>query len=298
MTDLNDYYWFALVVEHGGYSAAERATNIPKSKLSRHIHQLEERLGVRLIQRTSRQFAVTEIGMQVFQHAMNMRQEAHAIEDVIQHLQAEPRGNLRISTPVSIAQQELAQHLPEFMRRFPHIKIQLVISNRRVDVIGENVDLALRVRTQLDTDQNLIIRRFSQVEHYLVASQAYLNQFGTPQVPEELSQHATLNMYVDEIDSFWVLQHAEQRKRIKIQPKFMGSDLSLLTQLAIQDQGIALLPKSFIQEALDQGQLVYVLPEWHTAEGIFHAVYPSKRGMLPALRVFIDYLVEKMTIHD
>lgn len=298
MTDLNDYYWFALVVEHGGYSAAERATNIPKSKLSRRIHQLEERLGVRLIQRTSRQFAVTDIGMQVFHHAMSMRQEAHAIEDVIQHLQAEPRGNLRISSPVSIAQQELAQYLPEFMRRYPHIKIQVVISNRRVDVISEGIDLALRVRTQLDTDQNLIIRRFSQVTHYLVASQAYLNQFGTPKTPEELGQHATLNMYVDEIDSFWVLGHGEQRKRVKIHPKFMGSDLSLLTQLAIADQGIALLPKSFIEDALADGRLVYVLPEWHTAEGIFHAVYASKRGMLPALRVFIDFLVEKLSISD
>ena len=167
LTDLDDFYCFAQVVEHGGFSAAERATDIPKSKLSRRVHNLEERLGVRLIQRSSRHFAVTDIGMNVYRHAQVMLNAAQAAHDLVDHLSTEPRGTIKVSLPVLIAQNEIAKILPNFLKQYPEIKVQMMITNRRVDIINEGFDLALRVRSSLDDDPNLVIRQFEKIEQHL-----------------------------------------------------------------------------------------------------------------------------------
>lgn len=295
MADLNDYYWFALVVNHNGFSATERATDIPKSKLSRRVQHLEQTLGVRLIQRTSRQFAVTDIGMSVYRHAQAMLMEAQAAQDVISHLQAEPRGVVRVSVPVSIAEQEMVQVLPKFLKRYPDVQVQLIVSNRRFDIINEGIDVALRVRSALDEDGSFIIRRFGQINHRLVASPNYLNQHGRLDHPEQLTQHTLLSMNEDEVNQFWVLEDQHhQMQRIKIQPRLMGSNFTMLTCFAEQNLGIALLPENICAQQVKAGKLEVVLPEWRLAQGTFHAVYASKRGLLPAVRVFIDYLVETL----
>ena len=295
LSDLDDFYCFAQVVEHGGFSAAERATDIPKSKLSRRVYQLEERLGVRLIQRSSRHFAVTDIGMNIYRHAQVMINAAQAAHDLVDHLSVQPRGVIKVSLPVSIAQNEIAKILPQFLKMYPEIKVQLLVSNRRVDLINEGIDVALRVRSNLDTDPNLIIRKFTHIQQHLFASQAYLNQFGELKNPEDLMQHHILSMSDEHLDQYIVVHHQGQQKKIKVNPTVMGSDLMLLAQLACQNCGIALLPDSIVKDYLASGELVRVLPEWSAAHGIFHAVYPSRRGQLPAVRVFIDYLVEHLS---
>lgn len=295
LSDLDDFYCFAQVVEHGGFSAAERATDIPKSKLSRRVYQLEERLGVRLIQRSSRHFAVTDIGMNIYRHAQVMINAAQAAHDLVDHLSIQPRGVIKVSLPVSIAQNEIAKILPQFLKMYPEIKVQLLVSNRRVDLINEGIDVALRVRSNLDSDPNLIIRQFSHIEQHLFSSQAYLNQFGELKQPEDLTQHQILSMSDEHLDQFIVVHHQDIQKKIKVNPTVMGSDLMLLAQLACQNCGIALLPDSIVADHVASGELVRVLPQWSAAHGIFHAVYPSRRGQLPAVRVFIDYLVEHLT---
>ncbi len=295
MSDFNDYYWFALVVEHNGYSATERATGVPKSTLSRRIQHLEESLGVRLIQRTSRQFAVTDVGMSIYRHAQAMRMEMQAAQDVVNHLSATPRGVIRVSVPVSIAQQELAQVLPNFVKTYPDIQIQLMVTNRRIDIINEGIDIALRVRSQLDQDSSLIIRRFGQIRQLLVASKTYIKQHGEPETLEQLAQHATLSMNEDEAHQYWELTDTSYTiQRIKINPKVMASNLSMLLQLTVQGAGIALLPESICAEQVRNGQLKVILPAWDIPEGTFHAIYPSRRGLLPAIRTFIDYLVAEL----
>lgn len=299
LTDLDDFYCFAQVVEHGGFNAAERATDIPKSKLSRRVHNLEERLGVRLIQRSSRHFAVTEIGMNVYRHAQVMMNAAQAAHDLVDHLSIQPRGVIKVSLPVSIAQNEIAKILPEFLKAYPEIKVQLIVSNRRVDIVNEGIDIALRVRSNLDDDPSLVIRKFSNIEQHLFASQAYLNEFGDLKKPEDLSQHKILSMSDEHLDQFMVVHNQQQQpKKIKVNPTVMGSDLMMLAQLARQNCGIVLLPDTIVEDYVASGELVRVLPDWHAPHGIFHAVYPSRRGLLPAVRVFIDYLVEKLTIRE
>lgn len=295
LTDLDDFYCFAQVVEHGGFSAAERATDIPKSKLSRRVYNLEERLGVRLIQRSSRHFAVTDIGMNIYRHAQVMLSAAQAAHDLVDHLSTEPRGIIKLSLPVSIAQNEIARILPAFLKQYPEIKIQMMVTNRRVDIINEGFDIALRVRSSLDDDPNLVIRQFDQIEQHLFASQGYLNEFGHLKNPEELSEHKILSMTDEHTEQFLILHNnMQQQKKIRVMPTVLGSDLSMLAQLATSGCGITLLPDNVVQQYVERGELVRVLPEWKAAHGIFHMVYPSRRGLLPAVRVFIDYLVEHL----
>ena len=297
LTDLDDFYCFALVVEHGGFSAAERATDIPKSKLSRRVYNLEEQLGVRLIQRSSRHFAVTDIGMDVYRHAQVMMNAAQAAHDVVNHLSSQPRGVIKVSVPVDIAQNQMAKILPAFLKKYPEVRVQMMVSNRRVDVINEGIDLALRVRSKLDDDPNLVLRQFAAIEQRLFASQAYLNEFGHLTTPEQLSEHRIISMAEEHLDQHFLLSGPDhQQKKIKVNPVIMGSNLLMLAELASQNCGIALLPDSIAQGFIKTGQLVKVLPEWTAPHGIFHAVYPSRRGLLPAVRVFIDYLVEQLTL--
>ena len=296
LSDLDDFYCYALVVEHGGFSAAERATDIPKSKLSRRVYNLEESLGVRRIQHSTRHFAVTDIGMNIYRHAKVMMNAAQSAHDLVDHLSEQPRGLIKVSLPVTIAQSEMAKVLPEFLKLYPEIKVQLIVSNRRVDIINEGIDVALRVRSSLDDDPSLIIRKFENIEQHLFASQAYLNEFGMLKKPEDLTQHRILSM-VDELTDQQMVLNSDDKQtiKVKINPVLMGSDLMMLADLAKQNCGITLLPDNIVEDYVASGKLVKVLPEWKAPHGIFHAVYPSRRGLLPAVRVFIEYLVEHLT---
>ncbi len=298
LTDLDDFYCFALVVEHGGFSAAERVTDIPKSKLSRRVYSLEENLGVRLIQRSSRHFAVTDIGMDIYRHAQVMMNAAQAAHDLVDHLSIQPRGVVKVSVPVDIAQNQLPKILPAFLKKYPEIRLQLMVSNRRVDVINEGIDIALRVRSKLDDDPSLVLRQFALIEQSLFASQAYLNEFGDIKNPEQLSEHRILSLSEEHLDQQFLLHGPDnQQKKIKVSPIVMGTNIHMLAQLASQNCGIALLPEGAAEDFLKSGQLVQILPEWKAPHGILHAVYPSRRGLLPAVRVFIDYLVEHLSEH-
>ena len=234
--------------------------------------------------------------MNVYRHAQVMMNAAQAAHDLVDHLSVEPRGVIKVSLPVSIAQNEITKVLPGFLKKYPEIKVQLLVSNRRVDVINEGIDIALRVRSNLDDDPSLILRKFELIEQHLFASQAYLNEFGELKQPEDLAKHHILSMVDEHLDQqITVHDNQNHQKKIKVNPVVMGSDLMMLAQLARQDCGIALLPDSIAQDYIKTGELVRVLPDWKAPHGIFHAVYPSRRGQLPAVRVFIDYLVEHLS---
>ena len=171
---LEGFYYFTKVVEHGGFARAGRVLGIPKSRLSRHVTALEGRLNVRLINRSTRRFVVTEVGQEVYRHATAMLAEADAALEAVEFARAEPRGTIKVSCPVAVAQSALAAILPDFLARFPAIRLQLHVSNRRVDVLSEGFDVALRVRSQPSGEDGLVMRSFSEVEEFLVASPAYL----------------------------------------------------------------------------------------------------------------------------
>jgi len=293
--DLNDLYYFAVVVDHGGFAAAERALGIPKSRLSRRISQLEGELGVRLLQRSTRRFAVTDVGQSVYRHAQSMLAEATAAREVVDRLSAEPRGVVKVSVPVGIAQQLMPKLLPEFLARYPEVRVQMHVSNRRVDVINEGFDVAIRVRTKFDDDGSLIMRSFGQIQELLVASPRYLDKAGRPATPEDLVSHTSMTMGEDEGRQRWELQGRDgEVRRIDLKPRVSGFDFPMLMDLARQGLGITMLPETMCADAVRSGALEVVLPDWRLPQGVAHAVFASRRGMLPAVRVFIDFLAEKL----
>ena len=295
MQDLNDLYYFAMVVEHGGFAAAERALGIPKSRLSRRISQLETDLGVRLLQRSTRRFAVTDVGMSVYRHAQTMLTEAQAAREVVDRLSAEPRGLVRVSVPVSLAQQQLPRLLPKFLDQYPKVRLQLHIGNRRVDLINEGFDVALRVRARLDDDGSLVMRSFGQIQEMLVASPKYLDRAGRPKDPADLASHLTLSIHEDEAHQRWELHGpGGEVRRVDLQPRVAGFDFPLLQSMVKDGFGITMLPETVCAEAVRRGELEVVLPEWSLPQGICHAVFASRRGLLPAVRVFIDFLAEHL----
>ena len=291
---LDDFYYFAKVIEHGGYAAAGRALAIPKSRLSRHVSALEQRLGVRLVQRSTRRFTITEIGQQVYQQAQAMLAAADAAREAAQLVQAEPRGVLKVACPIAIAQTVLADILPEFLARHPQIRLLLHVSNRRVDVLAEGFDAALRVRSQPSGEDGLVMRRFGESEQLLVASRQYLDQAGRPEQPAALPLHRTLGFAETEREGWELLGPDGTRQHIELTPRLVCADFVVQRAAALAGLGIALLPNMVVRDDLTAGRLERVLPAWNLPQGICHVVFPSRRGMLPALRVFIDFLAERM----
>lgn len=296
MQDLNDLYYFSIVVEKGGFAAAGRALDIPKSRLSRRIAQLEDRLGVRLLQRSTRRFAVTDAGQRFYRHCQSVIAEAQAAEDAVAQLTTEPRGIVRISCPVSITQNVMTMILPEFCEKHPHVRILMLSTNRRIDLINEGVDIAIRVRFKLDTDADLVLRTFGRSSSFLVASPGYLREKGRPEHPQELAKYDTISIAELENQSWEFSKRDGTTYRLDHSPRVMCGDFPLVLASAARGLGVALLPESVCTRAVAAGELEVVLPEWSPPEGIVHCVFPSRRGLLPAVRALIDWLAEKMPL--
>lgn len=293
LPDLNDLYFFAAVVEYGGFSAASRAIGVPKSRLSKRIAQLEDGLGVRLLQRTTRKFVVTEAGERFYRHCQAMLAEAHAATEDAVSLGGEPRGLVRLSCPVSLAQSLLAPLLPGFLARHPQVQLRVLSSNRRVDVIGEGFDVAIRVRDKLDTDAELVARSFGPKRVVLVASPAFLAEHGVPRAPQELASLPVLSLFEHEGDQTWELyDRACAKTAVSVRPRLVSGEFRVLIEAALQGTGVAWVPESACVAELRSGKLQVVLPDWGLPQGILHFVYPSRRGMLPAVRALVEFLAD------
>ncbi|MFC3533014.1 LysR family transcriptional regulator [Vogesella facilis] len=294
MQDLNDLLFFAKVVEHGGFNAASRQLGIPKSRLSRRVAELEARLGVRLLLRTTRRLALTELGTQYYQHCQAMLAEAEAAAETIARHTAEPRGLVRVSCPELLAKSLLSDLLPEFMARYPKVRIVLEVTGRRVDLINDGIDVALRVRQKLDDSASVVARPLSPSESALVASPALIAALGVPQQPAVLAGWPALVMSRPDGRAEWpLLDEVGQLYRVDIsEPRLMSDDLLVLREAAIAGSGVALLPLMVCHDALADGRLQRVLPGYSTPDGILHLAFTGRRHLIPAVRTFIDFLVD------
>ena len=295
MQPLEGFYYFTQVVEHGGYAKASRALGIPKSCLSRHVAALEAQLNVRLVNRSTRRFVVTDVGHEVHTYAVAMLAEADAALEAVEFARAEPRGIVKVSCPVALAQTALATILPDFLAKYPSVRLQLHISNRRVDVLNEGFDIALRVRAHPTGEDGLVMRSFRQMNELLVASPAYLDRVGRPQQPAQIAERETLGYSPESDRQTWELVGPEgEAVRIEHAPRVVGHDFVLLRTAVLAGIGIALLPESVAHADIANGKLERVLPEWSTPQGILHVVFASRRGLLPAVRALIDFLAERL----
>ncbi|MDN3377754.1 MULTISPECIES: LysR family transcriptional regulator [unclassified Pseudoalteromonas] len=291
MQDLNDLYYFAKTVEYGGFAPAGRALGIPKSKLSRRISALENRLDVRLIYRSTRQFKVTEIGMTFLSHCQAMLVEAEAAKEAVEFIHAEPCGTIKLSCPIALLHVHIGQVLADFMAQYPKVNVQLEATNRRVDVIAEGIDVAIRVRPAPIEDSELVLRVLSQRGKCLVASPALVNKYGLPKRPEELSTWPSLGLGQPQHHYTWLLYGPDdQEAKVSHVPRYVTTDMIALRNAALKAIGIVELPVLMVMEQLKDGSLVHLLPQWQPKTDIIHLVYPSRRGLLPAVRALVDFL--------
>jgi len=295
MQDLDDLYYFAQVVEHGGFAAAARALGVPKSKLSRRLARLEERLGARLIQRSTRRFSVTEIGKIYHQHCAALVLEAEAAQEAIDRTRAEPQGLVRVSCPVVLMQsRRVASIVSRFLVDHPRVRIYIEATNRHVDVIGEGFDIAIRVRPPPLEDTGLVARVLEEQGSVWVTSPRLLSLRGHPREPEDLARFDSLDITRPGGDHAWRLIGPDGViKSVAHQPRLVTDEMMTLRQAAIDGVGIVLLPKYLVDDNLARGDLEAVLPRWTSLSGVVHAVFPSRRGLLPAVRKLIDALAAK-----
>jgi DNA-binding transcriptional LysR family regulator len=297
MQDLNDMLYFAEVVDRGGFAAAGRALGLPKSKLSRRVAELEARLGVRLLQRTTRKLSLTETGELYYRHCVAIREEADAAADAIAVAQKEPRGTIRVACPVTLAQSTIGLLIPRFLHKHPQVRIEMQVSNRVVDLVEEGIDVALRVRATLDDSGSLIVKNLGNTYGLLVASPGQLDREGRPQGVDELQRLSTVAMSPADGKAGWNLLGPGGREfDFQHRAVYTADDLWTLKYAVLAGTGISILPDYMCARELRQGQLEHVLAGWAPRAGIIHAVFPSRRGLVPAVRRFLDFLGEHVTI--
>lgn len=297
MYDLNEMFLFVHVVENQGFAAAGRALGMPKSKISRRIAQLEERLGIRLINRSTRRFSVTDLGQEYYHHCRAMVVEAEAAEELVARRHSEPCGTSKISCPTSLLDYWVGPMLSRFMLSYPRVNLQIESTNRKVDVIHEGIDIAIRVRMSPLEDSELVVKRLGNSRQMLVASPALID--GRNMTPAALSELPALHWGWVQSDYSWRLQGPNSATaHISFQPRIVTDNLSLLCQSAVAGLGVVHLPYVVARSALASGQLVDVLPQWHPSSGLIHAAYPSRRGLLPAVKTLLDFLDEEFQHSD
>ena len=299
MQDLNDLYYFAQVVEYGGFAPAGRALGEPKSKLSRRVAALEERLGVRLLNRSTRHVSVTEIGKIFHNHCRAMLVQAEAAEDAIASLRAEPCGLVRVSCPVALLDARVADMLAAYQQQYPQVELHLDATNRRVDLIEEGFDVAIRVRPPPLEDSDLVLRTLADRGQCLVASPALLEEHGQPQVPADLGGLPSLALGRGQQRYQWHLIGPDGAEaRINHHPRLVTRSMNLLRTSAVAGVGVCQLPTMMMTDELADGRLIRVLDGWAPPREIIHAVFPSRQGLLPAVRALIDHLVERFAALD
>ncbi|MBV1692523.1 LysR family transcriptional regulator [Novosphingobium sp. G106] len=285
--DLNDYAYFAEVVAHGGFAAAGRALREPKSKLSRRIAGLEQRLGLRLIERSSRRFRVTDTGQAFYERCRAILAEAEQAEALVLQAQAEPHGRIRFSCPTGMIEL-MSDLISSFLAHYPKVRLQLIATDRAVDLIEERIDLALRVRAALTGDAALTMRSLGLSTRILVASPQLASQIGGIEHLAHLPV-LTTDDSADELE--WHLEADDGCKQIvRVEPRMGCADMGAVRSAAIQGLGVAILPDHVCREALQAGNLVRVLPAWRGLQGIVHLVFTTRRGLPPAVRALIDHL--------
>lgn len=286
------------MVEHGGFSQASRVLDIPKSRLSRRVAALEERLGTRLVQRSTRTFAVTDAGRVFLQHCQVIIAEAEAAENAVAAMQARPRGLVRVSCSVTMTQFVLGPILPPFLLAHPEVRVDLMSTNRIVNIIEENVDIALFVHRAPLQDSLLVERMLGVSPQVLVASPKLFENAPRPTTPDELKQLPSLAVTGrTRPDTIELTARDGSSVTVFQTPRLTGESLTVLRDGALAGVGFTRLPEFICREDIRDGRLEIVLPEWTLPAHEIHAVYPSRKGMTPAVRAFLEYLAREVRKH-
>lgn len=287
MIDWNEMVVFCKVVETGSFVGAARTLGLPKSTVSRKVARLEERLGVRLLHRTTRVVRTTPVGQAYYERCASLVADAEDAERVVTSAQERPTGLLRITTSTLIGERWLGSLVTEYLRANPDVRIDLLLTNRMVDIVDEGYDLAFRAGVLPDAD--LIARRLQRGRTVLVASPDYLAARGTPDSLDDLSDHDCIIVGNDSKRGVWAFADT----RVAVSGRLAVNDIRMARDAALAGLGIARMPSFLVAEDLSSGHLTRVLPQVPDNFGGLYAVYPSRRHLSTAVRSFVDFVVDR-----
>ena len=292
MIDLNELLVFTRVVQAGSFTAAARLLDMPKSSVSRKVSALEDRIGARLIQRTTRKLGLTDAGRLYYEHCTRIVGEVEDADQAVVRMQETPRGLLRVTTPLSFGM--LGPIVAEYLKRYPDVRIEIMCTDRRIDLIEEGFDVAIRAGV-LD-DSTLVGRSLGSITRVVVAAPGYCKRKGTPRTPQDLEKHASITFGAGAMPSVWTLFAGEQKTEVHLSPRLTVNDFEMMGDAARAGLGIAFMPEFVCAADLRAGRLKQVLPAWCSAEAPVQALYPTARHLSPKVASFIELTRERFSL--
>lgn len=285
---------FRQVVERGSFAAASRYLKLSAAAVSKNIGELEAHLAVRLLNRTTRRMSLTEAGLHYYQQVARILDDLHEADSSLGAMQSTPSGTLRVSAPMSFSLVCLADVIPRFLARYPGLALDLQLDDRRVDLIGEGFDLAIRGSDRLE-DSSLVARPLLTLRHVLCAAPGYLRKHGVPVTPEDLQAMECVQFSLSGHAKEWLFQRGEESRRVEVRGRYrVNSSLALCAALRA-GHGVSLVPEAYVRDDLESGRLQALLEDWQMMETQLYAVYPSRRQLQAKVRVFVDFLVEALS---
>lgn len=288
MLDLNDIAVFVRVAQLGSFSRAAQALGMPVSTVSRRVTALEEALGVTLLQRSTRKLSLTAQGRAYLEQCSEPLDELHDAERALTQTQREPEGLLRISVPVILGQAPFFEFVSGFMRAYPRVRVDLHITNAFLDLIGENIDVAIRYGDLHDS--SLVARPIGTSVRYVVATPGFLEGRKLPQVPADLAGFECVMINARNNQAEWLLARGRRSERVHVTGPLSSRDFNSVSAFVYRGHGVGFLPTAYCDEKLASGELVRLLPDWASPEFPVHAVYPTRRFMPQRLQAFLDAL--------
>ncbi len=289
--DLNELLVFTRVVQAGSFTAAARLLGMPKSTVSRKVAELEERVGARLLQRTTRKLGLSDAGRAYFDHTARIVAQAEEAERALGRLEAAPRGLLRATAPLSLS--VLAPIVAEYLSRYPEVRLELLCNDRRVDLVEEGFDVAVRVG-RLE-DSSLVLRPLGAIRRVLVAAPSYCAAHGAPKAPAELAHHAGIVFSGSPDPTLWSLRGTGARVSVRVPARVVANDLDVVREAARAGLGVAWLPEFAAEGDLRERRLVRLLPSWCSDDVPLQAVYPTARLLSPKVAAFVELLVARLS---
>jgi DNA-binding transcriptional LysR family regulator len=287
MTDLNALVIFAKVVEAKSFSEAARRLGMPVSTVSRRVAELEDQLGVRLLDRSTRSLRLTDLGSQVLEHAQRSAEASEAVTNIVSNRQSSVSGTLRLSAPPNISDTLIVPLVTAFQSSYPNVRVQILIAERFIDHIADGVDIAFRLGTLKDS--SLVARRILTYRHQLVASPDYLKSCKPPQTPRDLLDHRLIAFSYWRPESRWTFVNGKDEETLTFQPHLSMNDFTGLTSALIAGGGIGDLPPIVQPELMRDGRLVEVMPQWRFRTQDLSLVHLGNRNMPRPVRLFKEF---------
>ena len=296
MPDLNGMMLFAAVVRAKGFSQAARETGLPKSTISRKVAQLEEQLGVRLLQRDTRNLSLTQVGALFFQHCDSISNEIEAAKATIENTHNDVSGKLKVAIPVSFSQETIANLCSGFMRLYPNVELDVQFTDSDVGLVGEGYDIAIKYGPLQNSD--LVARLLFERQPILVASPSYLKNHGTPATPQDLAEHEGILLGTPRSAPIWPLGKGTRKTMVTFKRKVRVNSAIMVKKLALDDFGIAMLSNSSCKQEIASGNLVPILQEWPIEPFKVYGVYSSRRQLASNISAFLDFFNKRFTSQE